>query len=94
MKLVSSFVLCAVLSVPIMGQYLPSVGSPPLRFKNHVTRIEITSPPFVLYNPKPVIKIQPVIKSTTVEDKPVLIQSKDFLPFFAPANSTVKPKTD
>jgi hypothetical protein len=81
------FILYIILTANVLASqsadYLPSVGSPPLRFGYTLTAPKICPPPIILYNQSKVVKVT-VEKSIkpTPQPEPIKIESKDFLPFF------------
>lgn len=61
-------------------QYLPTTGSPPLRFSADRVTTKIKSPPFVLYNPKKVDNVEALRDKTTPKMR---ITPNEFLQFFS-----------
>ena len=85
MKL-NNFILCIVLATNVLASqyadYLPSVGSPPLRFGDTPMEPKICPPPIILYNQPKVVKVSVEKSIEPTTQKPTKIEPKDFLPFF------------
>jgi len=72
------------------SNYLQSVGCHQLSFSEEKEKVEIKSPPFVLYNPKNLDKLE-IVKSKE-SNFPKKIEPKDFLPFFSNCNGSMTDK--